>query len=179
MFYHRLQRSDPNINVSRSLLTNSLRFVDYTILTSNYTERLLLEATVAGLLFRNYCLSDYGSELASFHSQGDADSYFDIIENSDRGYSEHPYGLRFMDCTIGLTNRSFGNTWEWYDGTPYDWGVKGSATDQWDSDPNYKDLRCVLINNALNRKTGVHFNVHQNMLSIVVFVIHHESDHTC
>ena len=97
-------------------------------------------------------MNDYGSELASFHSQGDDDSYFDIIENPDPDYSEHPYGLRFMDCTIGLTNRSYEDTWQWYDGTAYDWGVKGSATDKWDSDTNPKDFRCVLINNALNRK---------------------------
>ena len=128
-------------------ISNFWFVLDYTILTSNYTQDVS-DARVEGLLFRNYCLNDYGSELASFHSQSDDDSYFDIIES----YAEHPYGLKFMDCTIGLTNRSYGNAWEWYDGTPYDWGIKGSATDQWDDASNPKEFRCVLINNALSQR---------------------------
>ena len=126
---------------------------DYTILSTNYTGGSA-QQSVQGLLFRNYCLSDYGTELASFHSQNDDDLYFDLIIQ----YQNHPYGLKFMDCSIGLTNRSYENSWQWYDGTAYNWGISGTNTCKWEYHINGPELRCVEIDNSLNNRKWISYS---------------------
>ena len=100
-------------------------------------------------VFRNACRWDLNSELASYHSMDDVDSYWSLVSP----YLIHPYGLKWMECTIGLRNYSLSSTWTWMDNTPYDFGQAGTNTSQWEDDVNNpKDINCVKIWNNQAKK---------------------------
>ena len=130
---------------------NTKSTIDYTILSTNYTGGAA-QQSVPGLLFRNYCINDYGSELGSFHSDIDYDSYFDLIIE----FQNHPFGLKYQECVIGLTNRSAQGSWQWFDNTPYDWGIAGTSSSYWSTESD-KNLHCVRVDNSLSRRLWTPF----------------------
>ena len=72
----------------------------------------------------------------------DVNSYWSLVVP----YLQHPYGLRWMECQIGLWNYSQSPQWSWMDGTPYDFGQPYTNTSQWEDDVvNNKDINCVMI----------------------------------
>lgn len=87
--------------------------------------------------------------MASFHSNSDYDLYFDLIIQ----YQNHPFGLRFLRCQIGLLDKtSSQGSWIWMDGTPYDWGQLGTNSSHWDDDAYYDNLHCASVRNGLNNR---------------------------
>ena len=140
-----MMKKDITLNSIVCTCQSHTHISDYTILTTNYTNTNTSSVDqVEGLLFRNYCINDYGSELASFHSQSDDDLYFDLVGQ----YLTYPWGLRMMECVIGLTNLSHQPTWQWLDETPYDWGVEGTNSSKWSNHKGFLN-RCVRIDNSL------------------------------
>lgn len=132
---------------NRSTYT-AIQCIDYTIVTVNYTVGESIP-TDYDYIFRNSCRWDLNSELASYHSMSDVDSYWSLVSP----YLVHPYGLKWMECAIGLWNYSQSSTWIWMDNTPYDFGQPDTNTSQWADDvDNQKDINCVKIWNNQAKK---------------------------